>query len=81
MPWVCDHDKCNRVTKGFRRGRTLCHICQRCHDRASERRQERICIEPGCNKIISSSVSKAILRCATCVRLEKQKIAILLSET
>jgi len=71
MPWVCDHPRCDRVTKGFRNGRKLCHVCRMAEQR-HERRWGRRCTEPGCAKPIASSASTSIIRCATCARKSRE---------
>ncbi len=35
MPWACVD--CGKLTKGFSRGKTLCHVCQACKNRFEER--------------------------------------------
>ena len=38
MTWTCDNPRCDRVMKGFRNGRTLCHVCRRVRKRQEEKK-------------------------------------------
>ena len=42
MTWVCEHPTCDRVTKGFPNGRTLCWVCLQCEKRFEERQKKRV---------------------------------------
>lgn len=37
MSWVCENQKCLKVSKGFAKGRTHCHVCRRCAELSQER--------------------------------------------
>jgi len=40
MTWVCQHPTCDRVSKGFANGRTLCWVCKQCEDRWEKKLRE-----------------------------------------
>ena len=41
MTWLCQHPTCDRVSKGFANGRTLCWVCKQCEDRWEKKKKLR----------------------------------------
>jgi hypothetical protein len=41
MVWTCLHPTCDRVSKGFANGRTLCWVCLKCEKSFQKRKQKR----------------------------------------